>query len=176
MQLAQDAPAITEHLIVDVVSGKDGQRPMCRLEDEHRIAAIREAGRDDGQDWYATSLGEERHERLVLDLLESSVADMPGAISLPQRRPDGGSELAIPGVSPVDLQEQRLTMGVCPQYEGYPLVLKRSVRQIGGLDPKVFKGRRDLIEGQSPARGPKEKMRDLGRDQSDQEGGNDPDG
>jgi hypothetical protein len=72
---------------------------------QQRIALGCHLGRHHREHRDAGPLGQQRDERLVLDLLAAAQGEVRPVAPVPQGGPDGGEQLAVPGVPAVDLDQ-----------------------------------------------------------------------
>jgi hypothetical protein len=143
---------------------------------QQRVALRRHPGRHDREHRDAGALGQQRDERLVLDLLAAAEREVGGVAPVPERGPGGGDQLAVPGVPAVDLGQQRAPVGRPGGDDRHPAGLQRRLAQPAGVDAQLGQGVGDLAEGEPARRGAEQQVDDGGRSDPDGEGRDHPDG
>ena len=110
----------------------------------------------------------------MLDLLEAAGPDAFRA-AVPDRVPRGGHELPVRGIPAEGLHQERATFRRGSQGQGHASRLQRRILGRGRIDAELAEDPRDLVEGESPARGAEEEVNQGGRTEPDQEPAGDPD-
>ena len=131
---------------VHLLHGREGV--PVRVDHEEGISLIRLAGRDHGHHGDAVTLGGQREERLVLDLLPPPGQDALGP-PVPDRVPGGGHQLAVRSIPAEGLDQERLPFGRGSHRERHPSGLQRGVLGGRGLDAQFPEHLRHLFERQA---------------------------
>ncbi len=169
-------PEPLDQVVADLVLSERPEAPAGALGDQHGVALGRHARGDDRQDRDAPALREQRHERLVLHLPETTEPEAGPFATVPQGCPEGREELAVPCVSPVHLDQELLPVGRDGLDQGDARRFQRRVSQVGRFHAQIAQRRRDLLERQTSRRGAEHEVQDRPRPEADQEPGHHPDG
>ena len=97
--------------------------------------------------------GEERDERLVLGRLQAAESERHAAAAVPDASPEGGDELVVVGVAPVDLHEQRPAGIVDAAHVEDARDLLLGDLEPRGRHTELGESRLDVVEAGSPGRG-----------------------
>ena len=170
------APDALQELVVDLVGIERAQRAAGDLGHQQRVALGRHPGRHHREHRDAGPLGQQRDERLVLDLLAAAQGKVRPVVPVPQRGPDGGEQLTVPGVPAVDLDQQRAPVRRLREGDGHAAGLQRRLAERGGVDTQLGQGAGDLVEGEPTRRGAEQQVDDGGRPDPDGERHDHPDG
>ena len=169
VERAHRPPDVAHELVVDLGRVDRTERASGHLAHQQRVALGGHPGRHDRQDRHPRPLGQQGHERLVLDLLQPAEPQGGSLAPVPERRPDRGEELAVPRVPAVHLGEQRRALRGRRHDERDAARFERRVPEVGRLDAEVIQGRGDLVEREATRRRAEDQVHDRGRAQPDQE-------
>ena len=126
-------------------------RTTVGLQHEHPVSRPDHTGGDHGQHRDARALGEQGDERLVFDLLPAADRERRRLVPVPQVGPGRGEQLAVPGVAPIDLDEEWQPLRRLGPQEGHPLGLELGRPQVDRLHPELLERGPHLIQRREPA-------------------------
>ena len=141
---SDSTPQIVEHRIGGAPRGR--QLHPVGLHHEQGVVRDRSRGHD-REDGDVGPFGEQRDERLVLDLLEATEGEGRRLIAVPQRGPDRGQELAVPRVSSIDLHQEGPAHARGRAHHGDSSGLQPGRLDIDGVESQVGEGDCDLLCG-----------------------------
>ncbi|HKI29599.1 MAG TPA: hypothetical protein VKB32_09275 [Actinomycetota bacterium] len=144
-------PQVGEQRVGHLGGGELPDGTTLGPQDQHAVASSRDTGRDHRQHGDPGALGEQRDEGLVLDLLPAADREGAGLVSIPEVGPRRGEELAVPGVAPKDLDEQRQPPRRLGPQEDDALGLEFGRPQIDRLHPELRERGPELFQRWEPA-------------------------
>ena len=170
------APDALQELVVDLLGIQPVQGTAAGLGHQQPVALRGHPGRHHREHPDPGPLGQQGDEGLMLDLGPAAQRQVGRVAPVPQRRPGGGQQLAVPGVPAIDLDQQRAPARPLGGDDRSTAGRQRRLVEPRSVDTQLGQGVGDLGEGEAARRRAEQQMDDGRRPDPDGEGRDHPDG
>ena len=151
--------------------GELAERQATAAQHQHGVVVDRCAGGDDPIGEHIELRGEQRDERLVLDLLQPTDAQRRTGLAVPEGAPQGRRQRRVVCVAAVHLDHQLSTVAVSPEHLEHAGALAGSRAQRHGIDPDLLERSLHVTEAGPTRRRAEDEMHDGSRDGAEQNAG-----